>query len=93
MQTKLLYLFTRTPLHVGDGSSVGAIKLDNTGNFRVALPELATIENPTVLREVFDAVFPALERQNLKRRNPYWQALESRPDGKTILQRLEITLS
>jgi CRISPR-associated protein Cmr4 len=25
MQTKLLYLFTRTPLHVGAGSSVGAI--------------------------------------------------------------------
>ena len=25
MQTKILYLFTRTPLHVGAGSSVGAI--------------------------------------------------------------------
>ncbi|HNW40428.1 MAG TPA: RAMP superfamily CRISPR-associated protein, partial [Opitutaceae bacterium] len=25
MTTKLLYLFTRTPLHVGAGSSVGAI--------------------------------------------------------------------
>jgi hypothetical protein len=25
MQTKVLYLFTRTPLHVGAGSSVGAI--------------------------------------------------------------------
>ena len=27
MTTKLLYLFTRTPLHVGAGSSVGAIDL------------------------------------------------------------------
>jgi len=25
MQTRILYLFTRTPLHVGAGSSVGAI--------------------------------------------------------------------
>ena len=25
MKTKLLYLFTRTPLHVGAGSSVGAV--------------------------------------------------------------------
>ena len=25
MQTKILYLFTRTPLHVGAGASVGAI--------------------------------------------------------------------
>lgn len=25
MKTKLLYLFTRTPLHIGAGSSVGAI--------------------------------------------------------------------
>lgn len=27
MTTKILYLFTRTPLHVGSGSSVGAIDL------------------------------------------------------------------
>lgn len=67
-------------------------KLTTTDNFRVALPELAGVEDDGILGRVFEAVIPAHERNNLVKRNRYWQSFCGRPEGAKIFQRLSLSL-
>lgn len=62
------------------------------GNFRVFRPLLVKIEDVEELRRVFIAIMPANELQRLRVNNPYWQSFCAQRDGRTILQRLGITL-
>lgn len=90
-----------TRLATPDGGSVqlppklaplAAGGIGNKDSFRVALPAMNEIADNDELRRVFEALVPVKERQRLFRRNPYWQAFSSRPDGAVILTRLGLEL-
>lgn len=70
-------------------------KLATTGNFAVALPEIAAVEDVAKLRLIFEAVIPEGERRRLRRNQPYWQSFTSGRHGeagKKILERLGLRL-
>mgnify|MGYP000661816365 CR=1 FL=1 len=70
-------------------------KLRQSGNFAVALPELAALEDDATLKQVFEAVIPQEERARNRKNNPYWQSFTSGRHGefgKTILARVGFTL-
>ena len=71
-------------------------KLTTTGNFAVALPELAALANDADLKRAFEAVIPEPERRRLRKNNPYWQSFTSGRHGevgKKILARLGLKLT
>lgn len=70
-------------------------KLATTGNFTIALPELAVVEDGATLRRIFEAVIPEGERRRLRRNQPYWQSFTSGRHGQAgrkILERLGLRL-
>lgn len=70
-------------------------KLVTTGNFTVALPEMAAVEDLAALRRIFEAVIPDGERRRLRKNQPYWQSFTSGRHGqagKKILERLGLRL-
>lgn len=56
-------------------------KLTTTGNFPVALPEIAALSDDAELKCVFEAVIPEQERRRNKKTNPYWQSFTSGRHG------------
>jgi hypothetical protein len=93
---------TVTPAPVPPISPVDAIiqkwrgKLNTSGNFPAALPELAALTDDAELRRAFEAVIPEQERRKHRKGNPYWQSFTSGKHGeigKRILARLKFTLT
>ena len=68
-------------------------KLGTSGNFRVALPEIAAVDDPAMLKRIFEVVIPDQERHRMRRNQPYWQAFAANPSGKLILERLSLKLN
>jgi hypothetical protein len=71
-------------------------KLATTGNFTIALPEIAAVEDEAMLRRIFEAVIPEGERRRSRKNQPYWQSFTSGRHGqagKKILERLGLGLS
>lgn len=67
--------------------------LRDTGNLRVALPELAKLTDDQELKKAFDALVPAEKSRRLRKNDPYWQSFASRDEGRIILKRLGLTLT
>ena len=71
-------------------------KLASTGNFGVALPELAALAEDAELKRAFEAVLPENERKRTRKNNPYWQSFTSGRHGeagKKILARAGFQLT
>lgn len=71
-------------------------KLATTGNFVVALPEIAALADDADLKRVFEAVIPEQERRRNRKNHPYWQSFTSGRHGeagKKILARLGFKLT
>lgn len=69
MQTRLLYLFTRTPLHVGAGSSVGAIDQPIVRERHTGFPIIPGSSLKGVLADAHGATSsPTADRSDVNRR-------------------------
>lgn len=64
------------------------------GNFNVILNDLSAITDIDRLKKVFESIMPPSQNKQdkLKRTNPFWQSFSARPQGKKVLEKLNIKL-